>query len=94
MRIFVDLLEHEVRMVRVMAKLQQDLGCSPKKWRVVAAYRNVHRCSNADAQKTFCKLVLVEVIQHRRNGHCWLTDKGAQALLSIGGLAHGTDDTH
>jgi hypothetical protein len=80
-RIFVDLMRHDAQMMRVVARLERDGGCSPKKWVVVDEFKRKSVCSNADAENTFRKLVLLDVIRHSRNGHCWLTDKGAQALL-------------
>jgi len=80
-RIFVDVIDPDVRMMRVMAELEQHLGCSPKKWRVVAEFKRMRAISNAEAEKTFRKLVLLEVVEHSRNGHCWLSEKGSQALV-------------
>jgi hypothetical protein len=68
-------------MMRVVARLERDGGCSPKKWLVVAEFKRKSARSNANAENTFRKLVLLDVIEHSRNGHCWLTDKGAQAIL-------------
>lgn len=81
MRIFIDLMLHEVQMMRIVSKLQQEAGSSPKKYLVLARYREKYDRTNADAEKAFRKLTAVEVVEHSRNGHCWLTDKGTQALL-------------
>lgn len=32
MRIYVNLMQPDVRMIRVIAELQQELGCSPRRW--------------------------------------------------------------
>lgn len=82
MRTFVDLMKNDVQMLRVVSKLQDEKGSSPKKWLVVERYAVKYDRPPAEARRTFGKLVTLELINHSRNGHCWLTEKASQALLS------------
>lgn len=80
MKVFVTLYHDDLKMMRTMRTYQERHQRSPKK-------REIIRCLNDDfrgtrGRKTFARLVLLEVITHSRNGHCWLTDKGEQALLA------------
>lgn len=93
MRIFVDLRDHDQQMMRVLSALQLEKGCSPKKWQVVARFKTQHHHPNAEAENTFRKLALLEVVEHSRNGHCWLTDKGIRALLETDGHTDTTGST-
>lgn len=48
---------------------------------MLAEFKRMRAISNAKAENTFRKLVLLEVVEHARNGHSWLSEKGAQALV-------------
>lgn len=79
-KVFVDLYHYDLQMMRAVRAYIEKHGRSPKKREVVFSLDNDAR--GARGRKTFTRLVLIEVITHSRNGHCWLSDKGEQALLA------------
>lgn len=83
MRIFVDLRQPDIYMMRDVRDLHaRHPTCSPKKKHVIGRFLTRPQYNNARAENTFRKLVLIDLIEHSHNGHCWLSHKGAQALLA------------
>lgn len=84
----VRLTPDDIKMIRAFLEWDKDSPtCSPKRDRIEHGYgehkfhrygrsRGVKLVSDMTGPHTFKRLVALHVIEHSRNGHCWLTAEG------------------
>jgi hypothetical protein len=77
MKIEIELSADQVVVLLVVATLNAELGCSPKRDVVISRCGQV--LSRLEAVKAFDTLRGIGLINLARNGHCWLTERGAEA---------------
>lgn len=79
---------------RIAAHLERTKTCTPKKWQVIERdYKNDPHPSivtqkggrwvdrgGATDRRAFKNLVALGLVEHSRNGHCWLTRKCEKKL--------------
>ena len=67
MRIFVELLHDDVKMMKAIDKYQHANGRTPKKWEVTGGKPRYASTQEQLAQrKVFERLVVLEVVEHSR----------------------------
>lgn len=76
----VQVSAEEVELMRRISRFIAENGSSPKRNGIVASSMQFKTVEEKKDIKRFARLVLLGLIEHSTNGHCWITSAGSDLL--------------
>lgn len=80
----VQVSAEEVALLKRIADfMESGTGRSPQRHEIVASKSRHRTVEQTRDIKRFARLVLLGLIEHRSNGHCWLTHTAHELLVKV-----------
>jgi len=88
-QVTAEINQDDLTLLCVMTRYAADNSRSPQRWEVLSAARRESQQPARIYERRFDRLKILGVIEHSRNGHCWLSEAGVAALATLNqGASH------